>query len=232
LLSDINLKLLRAVDRFDPSKGTAFTFLSCLITNTLSTAVSKARMVAKRDVKIDKRIADKLCTNGESESQHALDDLAHRIRSSVKTTVTDPSEVGMQRWYVDSFLDGAFELRRHQCANAAMQVYGIRHERSRELYDLTILEVRRVMYPDLPPRPPVAAGQLLGTRAMWMIRYRALLNDREFTKFFVLARDLSPFVILLIDPENRSRRQDRSAAVTRRNLEWLLHGHPDAVKLF
>jgi len=45
-------------------------------------------------------------------------------------------------------------------------------------------------------------------------------------------RNLSPFVILLVDPQNKSRRQDRSAAVTRRNLEFVLNGHPDAVKLF
>jgi hypothetical protein len=39
-------------------------------------------------------------------------------------------------------------------------------------------------------------------------------------------------VVLLIDPQNDSRRQDRSAAVTRRNLEFVLDGHPRAVPLF
>jgi len=33
LLSDINFKLLRAVDKFDPAKGTAFTFVSRVVTN-------------------------------------------------------------------------------------------------------------------------------------------------------------------------------------------------------
>jgi hypothetical protein len=33
-------------------------------------------------------------------------------------------------------------------------------------------------------------------------------------------------------PSNRSRRQDRSGEVTRRNLEWVLNGHPAAVPLF
>jgi hypothetical protein len=232
LLSDVNCKLLRAVGRFNPEKGTAFTYLSLVITNALHTSVTSARKSYRRSVKFDKRIANKLCTNGETESQHAIDDLSHRIRAGVKTTVTDPSELGMQRWYVDSFLDGAFELRRHQCADAAMQVYGVRHERSRELYDLTMLEVRRVLYDDLPPREPIAAGRLIGTRGAWMIRFRPLLNESEFTKFVILVRDLSPFVILLVDPQNKSRRQDRSAAVTRRNLEFVLNGHPDAVKLF
>jgi hypothetical protein len=48
----------------------------------------------------------------------------------------------------------------------------------------------------------------------------------------VLMRDLSPFCVLLCDPTNHSRRQDRSAAVTRRNVEFILNGHPDAVPLF
>ena len=113
-----------------------------------------------------------------------------------------------------------------------MGVYNLRHERSRELYDLTVLEVRRVLYPDLPPRPQIAPGRLVGTRGAWMMRFAPLLNASEFTKFFVLARDLGPFVVLLVDPANRSRRQDRSAAVTRRNLEFVLNGHPDAVLLF
>ena len=54
--------------------------------------------------------------------------------------MTDPCEIGMQKWYVESFIDGAFELRRHQCADAAMQVYGASHYRSRESYYLTMLE--------------------------------------------------------------------------------------------
>ena len=58
-----------------------------------------------------------------------------------------------------------------------MAVYNLSRERSRELYDLTMLEVRRVMFDDLPPRQPIAAGRLVGTRGAWMIRYRPLLND-------------------------------------------------------
>src|SRR5262249_44812065 len=49
-------------------------------------------------------------------------------------------------------------------SNVAMAVYGVNHSRSRELYDLTVLEVRRVMYPDLPPRQPIVPGRLVGTR--------------------------------------------------------------------
>jgi hypothetical protein len=43
-----------------------------------------------------------------------------------------------------------------------------------------------------------------------MPRYAHLLDAGEFTKFAVLTRDLSPFVVVLIDPEARSRRLDRN----------------------
>jgi hypothetical protein len=58
------------------------------------------------------------------------------------------------------------------------------------------------------------------------------MNAVELTKFVILARDLSSFVILLVDPENHSRRLDHCAQVSRSNIEFVLNGHPDAVPLF
>jgi len=113
-----------------------------------------------------------------------------------------------------------------------MGVFQLAHARSRELHDLTMLEVRRVLYDDLPQRPQIVPGRLHGTRLAWMARYAPLLSQDEFTKFVTLMRNLSPFVLLLIDPSNRSRRQDRCPAISRRNLEFILNGHPDAVQLF
>jgi hypothetical protein len=65
-----------------------------------------------------------------------------------------------------------------------------------------------------------------------MARYAPLLTAEEFTKFVTLTRNLGPFVLMLIDPESRSRRQDRNPAIGRKNLKWVLNGHPDAVPLF
>jgi hypothetical protein len=113
-----------------------------------------------------------------------------------------------------------------------MAVYGLSHSRSRELYDLTMLEVRRVLYDGLPPRSPVAPGRLLGTRCAWMVRFAPLLTADDFTKFVILTSNLGPFVLMLIDPESHSCRQDRNPVIGRKNLEWVLNGHPDAVPLF
>ena len=72
LLSDVNFKLLRAVDKFDPAKGTAFTFLSCLIQNALHTCVSKARTAASRYVELDEGVANNLPANGRQNLEWVL----------------------------------------------------------------------------------------------------------------------------------------------------------------
>jgi hypothetical protein len=113
-----------------------------------------------------------------------------------------------------------------------MSVFNLIHGRSRELYDLSMLEVRRLLYSDPLAKSPIVAGRLIGTRSSWMLRFQPLMNEGEFTKFFVLVRDLSAFVVVLINPESRSRRLDRNPAIGRQNLEWVLSGHPAAAPLF
>jgi hypothetical protein len=87
---------------------------------------------------------------------------------------------------------------------------------------------------NLKRREPIPAGRLVGTRCSWMVRYRPLLSQMEFTKFVVLMRDLAPYLLLIIDSAdgNRSGRQDRNPAIGRRNLELILNGCPEAVPLF
>jgi hypothetical protein len=232
LISDVNHKLLKAVNRFNPEKGSGFSFLSCIVMNVLRTSVTTARKTAARFVELDEAITGSLVTNDETQTRDAIDDLSHRIKSSVRTTLDDPTERDVQRWFVESFCEECFAARRHQCADACMAVYGVSHSRSRELHDITLLEVRRLLYDDLPPRPLISAGRLNGTRCAWMMRYRPLLSDTEFTKFTVLMRNLSPFLLLLIAPESRSRRQDRNPPIGKENLLWILRGHPSATLLF
>jgi hypothetical protein len=84
-----------------------------------------------------------------------------------------------------------------------MAVYNLSHARSRELYDLTMLQVRRVHYDGLKGRQLISAGRLLRTRFAWMARYRPLLTESELTKFVIPARNLGPL---------RIRRQSNSLA--------------------
>jgi hypothetical protein len=231
LLSDVHSKLLRSVSRFDPARGSAFTYLSCLIQNTLRSSVTNARKNASRFVELD-AISDSLSINGEQESQDVVDDLIHRIKTTVKTTLTDEAELSAARWYIESFCTDGFQSPRNNCANVAMAVFRLAPDRSREIFDIVMLETRRILYDFLPARSPIVPGRLYGTRCAWMTQYRPLLSESEFTKFAVLMKGLSPFLLMLISPESRSRRQDRNPPIVRQNLLWILHGHPDAKPLF
>jgi len=113
-------------------------------------------------------------------------------------------------------------------------VYQLSHARSRELHDLVMLEVRRVLFDDLKLKDQIIANRLLGTRVAWIANYKKLLSAPEFTKFYFLMKNLAPYLLLLIvEPaKNGSHRRDRSPAVDRRNLELILYGCPDAVPLF
>jgi hypothetical protein len=233
ILSDVRFKLLRAVPRFDVNRGSAFTFLSAVITNVLRTSTAKARKDADRLVPFDDAISGKLAVEDESQSQELLEDVVVQLRRTVKTQLVDTSELEAQRWLVGSFCADGFESRRHTCANAAMNVFNLTHARARELYDLTMLGVRRVLF-DLKPRRPIRPGQLFGRRCAWMSPYAKILDASEFTKFVVLMRDLAPYLLLLVlDPahENNHRR-DRNPTVGRRNLELILYGSAKAVPLF
>jgi hypothetical protein len=59
------------------------------------------------------------------------------------------------------------------------------------------------------------------------------LTPAEFTKFVILMRGLAPYLVFLVDPANKgSRRQDRNPPISRKTLELILDGHPEAVPLF
>ena len=99
LLSDINFKLLRAVDKFDPAKGSAFTFVSCLITNTLCTSVSNARKNLATYRRLSRSVM--ITLESQSEDRSVADDIGHKIRSGVKTALSDPAELAAQRCRLD-----------------------------------------------------------------------------------------------------------------------------------
>jgi hypothetical protein len=232
LLSDINFKLLRTVGKFDPRKGTAFTYVSKIIDSSLRTSVTITRKNWLRNCELNDELANTLHASVDDHS--SVDDLAHRIRCEAKTMLTKPLEIEAQRWFVDSFCDDGFGYRRHQCADACMAVYQLSHARSRELYDLTMLEVRRALYDSVKHRDQIIPGRLLGTRCGWMAQYSPLLSGAEFTRFAVLMKNLAPYLLLLIvDPaNNRNHRRDRCPTIGRKNIELILYGSPDAVPLF
>jgi hypothetical protein len=130
----------------------------------------------------------------KQEDRTAIDDIAHRIKAGVKTILNDQVELSAQRWYIESFTDEGFESRRHECADAAAMIYGLSHARAREIYDLMMLETRRILYPELKRREPIPPGRLIGTRCTWIVRYSCLMSALEFRKFATLLHNLAPYI--------------------------------------
>jgi hypothetical protein len=232
LLSDINFKLMRSIRKFDARRASGFSYVSRIIDSSLRTSVSNQRRNWQRYSELSDEIANRL--PARSDDWSVCDDLVFKVKSRVRTTLTDETELSACRWLVESFCQDGFASRRHACADACMGVFQLSHARSRELHDQVMLEVRRVLYGDLKPREQIIPGRLLGTRAAWMARYSPLLTQSEFTWFCVLMAGLAPYLLLLIvDPaKSNSHRQDRNPAIGRRNLELILYGCPDARPLF
>src|SRR5260221_155254 len=116
----------------------------------------------------------------------------------IKTVCTFDAELEAQRWLVTSFLDCAFTLRRYEAANCCMKVFGLDHRRARDLYDLTMLEIRRATYDQVGHPKEIRPGDLVHTKARSLIPYARYFSEDDFTRLCILLRDLAPTLILRI----------------------------------
>jgi hypothetical protein len=78
------------VDKFDPSKGTAFTYLSQVISTALCTSVSTARRNASRYSELDENSAETLVTRLRDSS--GADDLKLRTDGLSLYLIVDHKE--------------------------------------------------------------------------------------------------------------------------------------------
>jgi hypothetical protein len=231
LMAIVNGKLLRSLPRYRPERGSAFAFVSKLTVNMLATTVTHRKKMAARYPALDRTFALNLPDQERDfDSTVALDDMVHQIRS-IKSSCTDSFEREAQRWYVESFIDAGFEMRRCECADAAMKVYGLSHRRARQLYDLTLLEIRRALWNE-KKHSPVDLEQLRGTKGLPLLRYTNFLTPAEFSKFCLLMKDLAPYLVVLVKPGNETRIRAGQWDAVRENLRLILEGMPEATPLF
>jgi hypothetical protein len=231
LMSIVNGKLFRSLPSYSPERGSAFAFVSKLTTNMLATVVTHRKMRAARYAPLEEEFAAEIRDgDADLDSALAVDDLIHSIRA-IRSPCTDHYERAAQRWYVESFIDAGFEMRRCECADAAMKVYGISHKRSRELYDLTLLEIRRALWEE-KKHDPIDKECLHGTKGVPLLRYTNFLTEAEFTKLVILLKNLASFLVILVKPENAARIKAGEWVAVRENLELILNGNPKATPLF
>jgi hypothetical protein len=224
----VYIKIWKSTRLYDPNRGSPFSFIARVTYSVMCSAISDVWQRTDRFTGLNNEVAESVFAHNGVE---AIEDLVGRIRAAIRTIVNLPCEIEAQRWFFQSLVDSRFVLRRHQVADCAMQVFQLSHSRSRQLYDMTILETRRVLLGDHRVSM-VQPHQLRGTRIEALIKYSSYLSESDFSKLVCLLRDLPPALILNSEPSNiaRFRRGDREAIVE--NLRLILDGDPRAKPLF
>lgn len=127
MVARIEVKLWRSLRLFDVSRGSAFSFCAKVISSTAASIVGEAWTRSERFTFLPDDVYDTFTCN-ESISREANDEIQHKVRQ-VKTSCTDPAELDAQKWFVESFLDCSFHIKRHEAGDAVMQVFGLNHAR-------------------------------------------------------------------------------------------------------
>jgi DNA-directed RNA polymerase specialized sigma24 family protein len=193
-----NLALLRLAKGFrhwyNPERGRIFTFVTKTTEHGFVDAVRRRKRSSARYVSMEDFFTNSLAfsVNGQEHGE-ALDDLHYRIRR-IKTLSACPYEREAQRWLVKNLVASNFVFRRHEASDAMTIVYGLSPERSRKLYDITLLAIRRELI-DERTLKPVSVSDLIGTRGRALLRYRAELTPIEFSRLAYLMRNLAPAII-------------------------------------
>lgn len=206
LLSRVRIKVWRSLRLYDPARGSAFSFFAKIISSTAASIVGECWQRSGRFCGLDE--ADYCSAPAEAANSEAIAEIEYKVRQ-VKTSCTDRYELDAQVWFIESFIDCGFCIRRHEASDAVMQVFGLDHSRSRQLFDLTMVAVRRELLPHRRLRP-VAPHQLRSTKGEALIRYARYLSSEEFSRLAALLRDVAPSVVFTVRPENGAAMRTRS----------------------
>jgi hypothetical protein len=239
------IKIWRSLRLYDRARGTSFSFIARIISSVSASVVADIWRRSERFISMEE--CRRQVFSGESYAledrdlsqfqappadPHAIEHIEYLVRS-VKTVCELSEELAAQRWYVLSFLDCESRLRRYQCADAAMAVFGLSHARARRLFDLTVLEVRRQVLAGTERRlKPIRVVDICHSKIAALERYAPLLNCEEFTRLCTLLRDLPPTLVLAVRPENAGQIMRGDVGAARENLRIILDGDPVAVPLF
>jgi hypothetical protein len=195
IVQKLRIKIWRVLDMFDVERGSIHNFLTIVVHNTLGHINTElinraARFCSTESMNGERSLLDR--TPAPDCDTCGSDDLTYRLMQ-VKTTRTDAKELDAQRWLVRSFIDSGFLIRRYEAANAMTKVYDIPGDRSRQLYDETLVEIRRqvIQFIKVPH-----AGKMRGTRQKPLAPLREHLTEERFDKLVFLLRGIAPSVRL------------------------------------
>jgi HK97 family phage major capsid protein len=194
----VNDCLVRLADRltrnYSPARGRMFSFCTRVAESALVDAVRRQSQHAGRLVAIDDRLEGAFHTNGEVTSRECMDDIVHRL-SRIQTVFTKTREVAAQRWLLVNLIMDGFCYRRWQAGDAMSLVFALPPRRSRQIYDATVLEARRVLLGERKI-PSTLGYNLSGTRSRALMRYKSQLSAQDFSRLCFVMRNLAPQALI------------------------------------
>jgi DNA-directed RNA polymerase specialized sigma24 family protein len=193
IVNDTLIHLHRALQGyFDPGRGRLYSFTTRVVQTSLINVVRGAKERASRLCLVGDDELDQLSVNGVQHA-HNVADVHFRIRQ-IKSIISCPNEQIAQRWLVENLLTSAFIFRRYEAATGLEIVFGLSPERSRMIFDLTVLSCRREILNGYGFNLTIP-GRLVGTRGRALQRFKEGLSDAEFGRLKVLMRNLAPRLV-------------------------------------
>jgi HK97 family phage major capsid protein len=190
-LTRLATKLMRG--KFDPARGTKlYSWVSKCTERAIIDSRRKEASYVNRMVPWDDYLSDRLHSNGAERAHEVICDLRERIMRI--GTVLSGREKQAQQWLVLNLLQTDFVYQRWECSDSMSTVFGISPRRSRHIFDLTLLSVRRVLIGERKP-PPVNIYRLCGTRQKALTRYRHRLSAEDFDRLVYLMVGLAPVIL-------------------------------------
>jgi hypothetical protein len=110
-------------------------------------------------------------------------------------------------------------------------VYSIDYARSRQLFDLTTISIRRELIDERRVRS-VHPLDLRCTKSEALIRYAGYLSADEFSRLTALFKDVAPSVVYTVRPRNACAMRRGEKEAIRENLFLVLNGSPSDRRLF
>jgi hypothetical protein len=192
LVQKLHIKIWRVLPKFDPARGKLYSFITIVAHNTLghinTELINRSSKFTPIEVNGERSLIDTLPARDDNSEMH--EDVSVNIKK-ILTCCTIDREIKAQQWLVRSFIESHFSIRRHESANCMMKVFNISKERSRELYDQTLLEVRRQLL-QYAKIPAVRVSQLRGTRQKPLASYFKTQGQERFNKLVFLMRGVAP----------------------------------------
>jgi hypothetical protein len=238
--SRVWLKMLKALQSFQPHKGKAFSYFNCVCQNATRTYCSETIARNERFATTSLEALDDgpQAAINPWPSRWQVEELTHRLMQ-LRTTCTKPNELMAQKWLCNNLLETGFSYPRHKLVYALRVVFGVDLRQGRLIHDRTVLELRRTLLPHLLQlnghKFPVAS-RLRGRHSRGLCKYRGYLDAAEFARLAHLLAGLAPAIVddhvareLRALNGDRAKRRDE---VIRRCLLEAIHGYPHARPLF